>query len=74
MIKHEELADPKSCLNKAASNEPVFVLRAQDKCAPDVVRFWAQQASMSGAKNDKIESALDLAAAMESWPHRKWPT
>lgn len=45
MIKSLELSSPNSCINKAADNEPVFVLRAHDMCAPEAVRYWAYLAA-----------------------------
>jgi len=69
MIKKDELATPTSCLNKAASDEPVFVLRAKDLVAPMAVRHWAK---MSDGKHEpeKIKSALLLADQMEEWRKR----
>ncbi len=40
MIKNQELLNQKSCLNKAAPDEPIFVLRAKDKLAPQTLRHW----------------------------------
>ena len=34
MTKRELLADPNSCLNRAADDEPVFVLLGRDPAAP----------------------------------------
>jgi hypothetical protein len=62
----------KGCLGKAADREPVFVLRAQDKLAPDVVRVWADNAQAAGA-TAKANGAREVALAMEAWPHRKLP-
>jgi hypothetical protein len=45
MLKCQELMQPNSCLNKAGANEPIFVLRANDPCAPQLVRLWAAMAS-----------------------------
>lgn len=73
MIKRDEIADPKSCLNKAADDEPIFVLRANDMLAPAVVRAWATLAVGAGAPFEKFKSAQDLAEAMEKWPNRKLP-
>lgn len=41
MLKRDEIADPNSCLNKAADDEPIFVLRANDPKAANAVRNWA---------------------------------
>ncbi len=74
MLKAEEIANPNSCLNKAAPDEPVFVLRAQDALAPEIVRDWAMQAQANGASTDKVEEAYSLAEKMEAWPTRRMPT
>ena len=63
-----------SCLAKVTANEPIFVLRAQDKLAPEVIRFWVQLARQYGdPTTTKIDEALDCARAMEAWPTRKYP-
>jgi hypothetical protein len=41
MLKHLELSSPTSCLNKALSDEPIFVLRANDELAAPLIRLWA---------------------------------
>ena len=41
-----------SCYDKADLDEPIFVLRAKDKLAPNVVRDWA----------DAAENRLDAEA------------
>lgn len=40
MRKRYELADPTSCLSKAADDEWLFVLRGKDAAAAATVRFW----------------------------------
>lgn len=81
MIKSQELADPKSCLNKAGHTEPVFVLRANDELAADIVREWARryqdtkmnkQGKLTPEQKIKKEEALKLARDMETW--WKWET
>lgn len=39
-IKKQELID--GCFARAADDEPLFVLRAQDMTAPRLVRQWAE--------------------------------
>lgn len=66
MEKRFELSNEKSCLNKAAPTEPIFVLRAHDPLAAQAVRLWAAMAS--GVHEDsKIQEATILAAEMDSW-------
>lgn len=66
--KHD---DP--CLQKAGDDEPIFVLRAQDMIAPDIVRYWAGRARANGLSEDKYRAAIKTAEAMEAWPTRKLP-
>lgn len=66
--KHTE-----KCLQKAADDEPIFTLRAQDKLAPIVVRVWAQLAKEHGCGYEKVLEAFVVADEMEQWPTRKYP-
>jgi hypothetical protein len=61
------------CLQKAAEDEPIFVLRAQDMLAPAVVRQWANMAKDHGCSQEKVMEAYALADRMEAWPTRKFP-
>lgn len=47
--------------------EPVFVLRAQDRCAPAAVRDWAHRARGLGAPQAKVDGAMGVALEMEAW-------
>ncbi len=67
MIKAQEMAMPTSCLNKAQSDEPVFVLRAKDPLAADIVRVWAMMAHRSPHEMWKIKEARELANQMDIW-------
>jgi hypothetical protein len=62
----------KGCLGKCDPNEPVFVLRAQDASAADLVEQWAIHARMIGA-TDKAHEADQIAEHMRRWPIRKNP-
>jgi hypothetical protein len=42
MTKLEEINDPRSCLNRAADDELVFVLRASDPAATVAVAAWME--------------------------------
>ncbi len=58
-----------TCLQKAADDEPIFVLRAQDLSAPDVVDYWiARNPQISPEKRNE---AVALACAMREWKNRK---
>jgi hypothetical protein len=71
MLKRDEMEQ--GCFAKAADDEPVFVLRAQDKLAPDLVREWAVRAAEHECSVAKVNEAFALADKMEAWPTRKFP-
>lgn len=73
MTKREELSNPASCLNKAAEDEIIFVLRSTDKLSPRLVRAWAEAAAMYGCAPEKVAEARLCADMMEQWPTRKYP-
>jgi hypothetical protein len=62
-----------SCLAKVSAEEPIFVLRAQDRLAAYVVRQWALLAEIAGCPPEKVAAARLLADRMEQWPVRKIP-
>ena len=55
------------CYEKAGIDEPIFVLRAQDKTAPGFVRAWANFAEALGCTPSKVAEARALADRMEEW-------
>ena len=68
MRKRDELINPESTWNRAAQDEPLFVIRAKDKLSASMVRLWAETAAMTGAHEpEKIREARALAEAMETW-------
>lgn len=54
-------------------DEPVFILRGQDKLAADTVRHWAILARDNGVSDDIIQMAREHAARMDAWPKKKTP-
>lgn len=66
MLKRLELSERQSCLNKAHSEEPLFVLRAKDPLAAQTVRHWATM-SEGHHEPEKIKEALKLADQMDEW-------
>lgn len=76
--KIDELNNPDGCLGKAADDEPIFVLRANDPCAPAIVRRWADDyliykrenshdGCLTHAQLSKAQEARGLANEMESY-------
>jgi hypothetical protein len=79
-IKAEEMNS--GCFARAALDEPLFVLRAQDKSAPALVRQWAERFRADHVKAgtaghelaraiDKYTDAMEVARSMEKWTTRK---
>jgi hypothetical protein len=85
--RRAERYNPNSCFNKAADDEPLFVLRAQDVLAPGLVRLWCAmviRAHMETGNPDaapadkplpteKLSEALKLALRMEAWQAEHTP-
>lgn len=76
--------DTSKCLQHCGAKEPIFVLRAQDILAPQLVREWArllkiragaglESAELSRRMLAKAQEAEKLACVMEDWPKRKYP-
>lgn len=72
-IERERAARGEGCLGKAAPDEPVFILRAQDALAADLVELWAIRARSAGCPVDKVREANDLVEEMRKWHTRKYP-
>jgi len=70
MRKQQELTDPTSCLNRAQSDEPLFVLRAKDPLASMAVRHWITMA-LGVHEDEKRKEAHGIAASMDEW-RLKW--
>lgn len=58
------IQDPRGLIPE---DEPVFLIRAQDATAPDVVRYWALKARAAGAMKNITEAADIQAEAMIHW-------
>lgn len=57
------------CLDKAADDEPIFVIRAQDITAPDVVLDWLERNPQ--ISETKRQETLDIVSQMRNWKFRK---
>jgi len=55
-----------------AADEPVFLLRAKDKTASQIVRAWAKaQLDYKDFDPEAVKLALDHADLMDQWPTKK---
>jgi len=61
---YNRIQDP---LNLIPKEEPVFLLRGQDRFAPMVVEAWAKMAEERGANKNIVEAAFGQARAMYQW-------
>jgi hypothetical protein len=60
-------------LPKLAPGEPYFVLRGQDRLAPEHVESWAIEAELNGCPAEKVADARRIAEAMRRWAKKKMP-
>lgn len=61
---YNRIQDP---ANLIPEDEPVFLLRAQDFVAPEVVEIWADKAEKAGTKPEMILMARQWAKRMRDW-------
>jgi hypothetical protein len=59
MRKRDELADPRSCLNKAKDGEWVFVILERDRALPAALRAWAAERVKLGLNRPDDEQVLE---------------
>jgi len=73
-LKSQELQS--GCFHNAREDEPLFVLRANDKFAPELVEAWANKVEMAvtghvtvaaDKSREKIKYARALAHQMRAW-------
>jgi len=67
---YDRIQDPAGLI---PADEPVFLLRAQDKVAARTVRFWAQMVEAHGGDPAIILAARAQADRMDAWPKKKLP-
>ena len=70
--KREELAMlvlDQGCLGRAADDEPLFILRAQDRAMVPTIRSWIEHALAAGtpAESPKLLEAAAYLRRVEIW-------
>lgn len=71
MIKSDELAKGATgCLAKAADDEMLFILRAQDFASPQVVLEWIKL-NFNSCSEEKLMEAFKCALQMREHVNRK---
>lgn len=66
MTKTEILAGKEQCFEKAHADEPLFILRANDPIASEIVMTWVRRAS-GVHEPEKVNQARAVAMAMSAW-------
>ena len=61
---YNRIQDPAALI---AKDEPVFLIRGNDRVAPDVVDTWANLAEKVGANENIVMAARKHADLMRSW-------
>jgi hypothetical protein len=59
-------------LEKVRPDEPIFVLRAQDITAPDIIFYWVQK-NVDTVSEAKLKEAVHTALAMRRYDKRRDP-
>jgi hypothetical protein len=70
LAKQERIdaANGKGCLGKAADDEPVFILRAQDKIMAAALHVWIDEmVSYRGNAHPKVVEAKELLDKVRKW-------
>lgn len=65
--EREMVVRGEGCLGKAADDEPVFVLRAQDRFLPVILDLWINLAMAANVNPKKIEEAQLLLDKVRRW-------
>lgn len=58
------------CYDKAAPDEELFVLRAQDNSSPEIVLEWIKR-NIKTAPDAKLRDAFECAIRMKNHPRTK---
>lgn len=65
---YQRFQDPEG---RIPQDEPVFLIRGQDKVAGDAVRAWADLNDRNGGDRELSRQAREQAARMDTWPSKK---
>lgn len=67
-LDYDRMQDPSG---KIPDDEPVFLLRAQDPVAAELVMMWAARTMSLGGDKAMIDMATQHAVKMRDWPTKK---
>lgn len=66
---YDRIQDPARII---PADEPVFLLRGQDRCAIGAIETWCRQAEILGVEQSMIDAAREHAKLMEIWQKEKF--
>lgn len=64
---YDRIQDPAGLI---PADEPVFLIRGQDRAAPAAIAAWVEEAKAQGAAPDIIEAAERQIGAVVEWQDR----
>lgn len=67
---YDRIQDPSGLIPE---DEPVFLLRAQDKHAAEALRWYADDVEVHGGDAKLVEAVRRHADLMDAWPVKKAP-
>lgn len=67
---YDRIQDPS---NKIPQDEPVFLLRGQDKLAEEVIAFYIEKAKANGLSLDFIRLCEEQLVRIKNWATKKLP-
>lgn len=67
---YDRIQDP---ANLIPEDEPVFLLRGQDRYAAEAVRAWADNVEAGGGDPEIVRLAREQADSMDAWVKHKDP-
>lgn len=73
MLRRDEASDPESCFNRAAEDEPMFVLLGRDKSASYAIKAWIEHRVATG-KNRESDPQIVKAMKLAEWLGLKRPS
>ena len=67
---YDRIQDPAGLI---PADEPVFLLRGQDKFAAATLRYYADLVELGGADLSLVQATLRQSHLMDAWPKHKVP-
>ena len=67
---YDRIQDP---FHAIPEQEPVFLLRGQDACAAEAVRYYAELVEKARGDQTIVAMAKAQARLMDAWPAKKMP-